>query len=49
LMMHTLQLPGTCHNGSPGHNDNAVVCQMSEKVQTLLNPNNSYCEDPVRS
>jgi hypothetical protein len=49
LMMHTLQHPGTCHSGSPGHNDNDVVCQMSEKLQTRLNPNNSYCEDPVRN
>jgi hypothetical protein len=47
LMMHILQHPVTCHNDSPDHNDG--VCQMFEKVQTLLNPNNSCCEDPVRS
>jgi hypothetical protein len=28
LMMHILQHPRTCHNGSLDHNDNAAVCQM---------------------
>lgn len=49
LMMHILQHLKTYHSDSLDHDDNAAVCQMSELVQTLLNPSNSYCEDHVES